>query len=204
VSTRCGWAGTDPLYVAYHDTEWGVPVRDERRLFEFLLLEGAQAGLSWITVLKKRAHYRAVFDDFDPQRIACYDTARQAALLADAGIIRNRAKVEAAVLNARAWLALKEAGIDPVAFLWAFVDGRPQVNHFASLAELPATTPASVAMSRALRQHGFKFVGPTICYAFMQAVGMVNDHLVGCFRHAELSHPPAMGLLADDAPQCRC
>lgn len=180
---RCPWAGEDPLYVAYHDEEWGVPVRDERLLFEFLLLEGAQAGLSWYTVLKKRAHYREVFDAFDPARIAAWDDARQAALLADAGIIRNRAKVAAAVDNARAWLRLRAEGIDPVAWLWSFVGGQPLHNAWQTLAEVPATTAASEAMSRALRARGFRFVGPTICYAFMQATGMVNDHLVGCPRH---------------------
>lgn len=180
---RCPWAGEDPLYVAYHDEEWGVPVRDERLLFEFLLLEGAQAGLSWYTVLKKRAHYREVFDAFDPVRIAAWDDARQAALLADAGIIRNRAKVAAAVDNARAWLRLRAEGIDPVAWLWSFVGGQPLHNAWQTLAEVPATTAASEAMSRALRARGFRFVGPTICYAFMQATGMVNDHLVGCPRH---------------------
>ena len=180
---RCPWAGEDPLYVAYHDEEWGVPVRDERLLFEFLLLEGAQAGLSWYTVLKKRAHYREVFDAFDPARIAAWDDARQAALLADAGIIRNRATVAAAVDNARAWLRLRAEGIDPVAWLWSFVGGQPLHNAWQTLAEVPATTAASEAMSRALRARGFRFVGPTICYAFMQATGMVNDHLVGCPRH---------------------
>lgn len=184
---RCVWAGSDPLYLAYHDTEWGVPVEDGRVLFEFLLLEGAQAGLSWITVLKKRARYREVFDGFDPERIARYDDAKKAALLADPGIIRNRAKIDAAIVNARAWLALREAGTDPAAWLWTFTDGRPVDHRFSSLAEVPATTPASDAMSKALRARGFKFVGSTICYAFMQAVGMVNDHVVSCFRHAEVA-----------------
>jgi len=184
---RCAWAGNDPLYRAYHDTEWGVPVDDERRLFEYLLLEGAQAGLSWITVLKKRARYRQVFDGFDPERIARYDDAKRTELLADAGIIRNRAKIDAAIGNARAWLAMREAGIDPVAWLWDFTGGRQIVNAFASPADVPASTPTSDAMSKALRSRGFKFVGSTICYAFMQAVGMVNDHPVGCFRHAEVA-----------------
>jgi DNA-3-methyladenine glycosylase I len=187
MSTRCAWVSDDPLYLAYHDGEWGVPVHDERTLFEFLVLEGAQAGLAWITVLRKRAHYREVFDGFDPERIARYDEARKGALLADPGIIRNRAKVEAAVSNARAWLAMREAGIEPVAWLWDFIDGRPVQNGFATPAEVPASTAASEAMSRALRARGFKFVGPTICYAFMQAVGMVNDHTTGCFRHRELA-----------------
>lgn len=182
---RCAWAGSNPLYVAYHDTEWGVPVDDERVLFEFLLLEGAQAGLSWITVLKKRARYREVFDGFDPERIARYDDAKKAALLSDPGIIRNRSKVDAAIANARAWLALRDRGTDPAEWLWRFTDGRQIDPRRASLADVPATTAVSDAMSKALRAHGFKFVGSTICYAFMQAVGMVNDHVVDCFRHAE-------------------
>ncbi len=189
--TRCAWPGEDPLYCAYHDTEWGVPLHDERRLFEFLLLEGAQAGLSWITVLRKRARYREVFDGFDPELIARWDAGRQAALLSDPGIIRNRAKIEAAVANARAWLGLREAGIDPVRFLWDFVGGAPVQNVFRSLAEVPAQTAASRDMSRALKARGFKFVGPTICYALMQATGMVNDHTVDCFRHRELGGPTA-------------
>ncbi len=189
--TRCAWPGEDPLYCAYHDIEWGVPLHDERRLFEFLLLEGAQAGLSWITVLRKRARYREVFDGFDPELIARWDAGRQAALLSDPGIIRNRAKIEAAVGNARAWLGLREAGIDPVRFLWDFVGGAPVQNVFRSLAEVPAQTAASRDMSRALKARGFKFVGPTICYALMQATGMVNDHTVDCFRHRELGGPTA-------------
>lgn len=183
MSVRCGWVSEDPLYRAYHDEEWGVPVRDEHRLFEYLLLEGAQAGLSWFTVLKKRAHYCEVFEGFDPERVARFDDARKAALLADPGIIRNRAKVDAAVINARAWLAMREEGIDPVDWLWAFVGGRPVVNSPRTLADVPASTPVSDAMSKALRARGFKFVGSTICYAFMQAVGMVDDHTVDCFCH---------------------
>jgi len=184
---RCAWARDDALYRAYHDTEWGVPVDDARTLFEYLLLEGAQAGLSWITVLKKRQRYREVFDGFDPERIARYDDAKKAQLLADAGIIRNRAKIDAAIGNARAWLALRDAGIDPAAWLWDFTGGRQVANTFASPADVPASTPTSDAMSKALRARGFKFVGSTICYAFMQAVGMVNDHPVSCFRHAEVA-----------------
>mgnify|MGYP001372789934 CR=1 FL=1 len=180
---RCAWAGEDPLYIAYHDEEWGVPRRDERALFELLLLEGAQAGLSWITVLRKRARYRELFDGFDPERIAHWDAGRHAALLAERGIIRNRAKIEAASANARAWLDLRAAGVSPVDFLWAFVGGAPRQNRFRHPAEVPALTPESQAMSKALKARGFKFVGPTICYAFMQAVGMVNDHLVTCYRH---------------------
>jgi DNA-3-methyladenine glycosylase I len=184
--TRCAWVSDDPLYRAYHDTEWGVPVRDAQTLFEFLLLEGAQAGLSWITVLRKREHYREVLDGFDPQRIARYDDARKAALLADPGIIRNRLKVDAAVTNARAWLQLQASGVDPARWLWQFVGERPHTNRWPSLAHVPATTPESDAMSKALKARGFKFVGSTICYAFMQATGMVNDHTIDCFRHAQL------------------
>lgn len=186
-SERCGWAGSDALYVAYHDREWGVPVRDARIMFEFLLLEGAQAGLSWITVLRKREHYRKVFDGFDPERIARYDDAKKAALLADPGIIRNRAKVDAAIGNARAWLDLREAGIDPVEWMWSFVGGATKQNARSALSDIPAHTVESDAMSKALKARGFKFVGSTICYAHMQATGMVNDHLVGCFRHGELA-----------------
>lgn len=186
IKTRCAWVSDDPLYCAYHDTEWGVPVRDARTLFEFLLLEGAQAGLSWITVLRKRERYREVLDNFEPLRIARFDEARKAALLADPGIIRNRLKVEAAVTNARAWLEMQAAGIDPASWLWQFVGARPRTNCWPSLAHVPATTPESDAMSKALKARGFKFVGSTICYAFMQATGMVNDHTTDCFRHAEL------------------
>lgn len=184
---RCAWAGDDPLYIAYHDEEWGVPQRDERALFELLLLEGAQAGLSWITVLRKRARYRELFDGFEPERIAMWDAGRHAALLAEPGIIRNRAKIEAASANARAWLDLRAAGISPVDFLWGFVGGSPRHNRFRHPAEVPALTPESQAMNKALKARGFKFVGPTICYAFMQASGMVNDHTLGCFRHRELA-----------------
>ncbi|MBI1907616.1 MAG: DNA-3-methyladenine glycosylase I [Rhodocyclales bacterium] len=187
IKTRCAWVSDDPLYRAYHDTEWGVPVRDARTLFEFLLLEGAQAGLSWITVLRKREHYREVLDDFDPQRIARFDDARKAALLADPGIIRNRLKIDAAVTNARAWLEMQASGVDPVRWLWQFVGERPRTNCWTSLAHVPATTPESDAMSKALKARGFKFVGSTICYAFMQATGMVNDHTTDCFRQAELA-----------------
>ena len=180
---RCDWVGNDPLYIDYHDTEWGVPVHDARTLFEYLLLEGAQAGLSWITVLKKRDHYRTVFDNFEPERIAQYDSAKKTMLLSDTGIIRNRAKIDAAVGNAQAWLALQEQGIEPVAWLWEFVGGAPRLNHWRSIAEVPASTTESDAMSKALKARGFKFVGSTICYAFMQATGMVNDHLCDCFLY---------------------
>ncbi|HYN20697.1 MAG TPA: DNA-3-methyladenine glycosylase I [Thermoanaerobaculia bacterium] len=182
---RCGWAGDDPLYVAYHDEEWGVPVHDERKLFEMLILEGAQAGLSWITILRRREGYRRAFDAFDPGKIARYDGRKKARLLVDEGIIRNRAKIEAAVLNARAFLEVQEAGgFDP--FLWQFVGGTPKRNRRQELKEIPPETPESKAMSKELKRRGFRFVGPTICYAFMQAVGMVNDHLTGCFRYLEV------------------
>ncbi|HJV28394.1 MAG TPA: DNA-3-methyladenine glycosylase I [Aromatoleum sp.] len=187
MNQRCAWAGSDPLYIQYHDAEWGVPTRDAHTLFEFLILEGAQAGLSWITVLRKRERYRAVFDGFDAERIARYDDAKKAALLVDPGIIRNRAKIDAAVINARAWLDLRDAGTDPVEWLWSFVDGEPVQNAFASLSEVPATTPQSDAMSKALKARGFKFVGSTICYALMQAAGMTNDHMVACGRHREVA-----------------
>lgn len=180
---RCGWEGTDDAYVAYHDTEWGVPARDPRRLFEFVILEGAQAGLSWSTILHKRDGYERCFAGFDPQRVAAFGDDDVARCLADPGIVRNRAKVTAAVGNARAWLELD----DPAAFLWSFVDGVPVQNHWTRLGELPASTAASEAMSAAMKQRGFRFVGPTICYAFMQACGMVNDHAVDCFRHDQVA-----------------
>lgn len=181
--TRCPWAGSDPLYVAYHDEEWGVPLHDDRRLFELLQLEGAQAGLAWITILRKREGYRAAFDGFDPERIARYDRRRLATLLKDPGIVRNRAKIAAAVKNARAFLALVEETGSFDRHLWSFVGGRPRVNRFRSPSQVPAESAESRAMSQDLRRRGFGFVGPTICYAFMQASGMVNDHLTGCFRY---------------------
>ena len=184
---RCPWCLGFEAYVRYHDEEWGVPSRDPRHLFEMLILEGAQAGLSWATILRKRDNYRRALDGFDPGRIAGYSRARVERLLADPGIVRNRQKVESTVGNARAWLDLEEREGSAVDFLWGFVDGRPVVNRFRHLAEVPASTPQSVAMSRALRERGFRFVGSTICYSFMQAVGMVNDHLVGCPRHAALA-----------------
>jgi DNA-3-methyladenine glycosylase I len=180
---RCPWAGSDPLYVAYHDEEWGVPLHDERALFELLTLEGAQAGLAWITILRKREGYRAAFDGFDAERIARYDRRRVAALLKDPGIVRNRAKVEGTVQNARALLKLRDEAGSLDKHLWSFVGGRPRVNRFRAMGDVPPETDASRAMSKDLRKRGFTFVGPTICYAFMQAAGMVNDHLVGCFRH---------------------
>jgi DNA-3-methyladenine glycosylase I len=190
---RCGWSGTDPLYRAYHDREWGVPLHDDRRLFELLCLEGAQAGLAWITILRKRAAYRRAFDRFDPGKMARYDAAKVRTLLRDPGIVRNRLKVRGAVTNARAFLALREEHGRFDRFLWSFVGGRPRQNAWRSLREVPARTPESDALSKALRQRGFTFVGSTICYAFMQAAGLVNDHLVDCFRHAEVKRSPAPG-----------
>ena len=183
---RCPWPGT-PLMVAYHDTEWGVPVHDDRVLFEFLTLEGAQAGLSWETILKKRDRYRELFDDFDPVRVARFTPARIEKLLRDPGIVRNRLKVESTVTNARAFLAVQTEHGSFDAWVWSFVGGRPIVNQRRSLRDIPATTPESDALSKALRKRGFRFVGSTICYAFMEAVGMVNDHVVDCFRYRELS-----------------
>jgi DNA-3-methyladenine glycosylase I len=183
---RCEWAGTDPLYVAYHDKEWGVPVHDDRELFEMLILEGAQAGLSWSTILKKRENYRRAFDDFDPTIVACYDDAKITALLADPGIVRNRLKVESANRNAKAFLKVQEEFGFFNVFIWGFVSGEPIINSWEAMSDLPAKTPESEAMSKELKQRGFNFVGPTICYAFMQSIGMVNDHVVNCFRYAEL------------------
>ena len=183
---RCPWAKTE-LSVAYHDTEWGVPVHDDRLLFEFLVLEGAQAGLSWETILRKRPAYRIAFDNFEIRTVAKYGERNAAKLLANAGIVRNRVKIAAAVTNARAGLAVQKEFGSLDAFLWSFAGGRPRANRWRSLAQVPARTAAAEAMSRDLLKRGFRFVGPTICYAFMQAVGMVNDHLVSCFRHAELS-----------------
>ncbi len=188
---RCPWCEGFDLYREYHDKEWGVPLRDDRALFELLILEGAQAGLSWSTVLKKRESYREAFDYFAPEKIARYDDQKVAQLLANPGIIRNRLKVAATIANARAYLQLKESGQSFSGFLWAFVDGKPMQNARKSLGEVPAKTAESDAMSKALSKAGFKFVGSTICYAFMQASGMVNDHLVTCHRHAEVR------LLAD-------
>ncbi|HEX6143627.1 MAG TPA: DNA-3-methyladenine glycosylase I [Geminicoccaceae bacterium] len=181
--TRCGWAGSDPLYRAYHDEEWGVPLRDDRRLFEMLVLEGFQAGLSWLTILRKRENFRAAFGGFDPELVARFDEAKVAALLQNPGIVRNRAKIEGAILSARATLELMGQPGGLSGFVWSFVDGAPIRNRFGSLAEVPAATPQSKAMSKALKQRGFRFCGPTICYAFMQACGLVDDHVVDCFRH---------------------
>jgi DNA-3-methyladenine glycosylase I len=184
---RCAWCGSDPLYVAYHDREWGVPLHDERALFEFLILEGAQAGLSWRTILNKRAGYRRAFDGFDAERVARYGEAEVARLLADPGIVRNRLKIAAAIGNARATLKVRDefGGLD--AYLWRFVDGRPIVNAWTDIAQVPARTPLSDAISKDMQKRGFKFVGSTIVYAHMQATGMVNDHTVDCFRHRELA-----------------
>jgi len=185
-TVRCGWAGNE-LNIPYHDEEWGVPVHDERKWFEFLILEGAQAGLSWDTVLKKRARYREVFDGFDPERVARYDKKKVRALLADAGIIRNRLKIAAAIENARAFLKVQEEFGTFDAYIWKFVGGRPKQNAWKMHERLPAKTVESDALSKDLQKRGFRFVGSTICYALMQATGMVNDHLVSCFRYKELS-----------------
>ncbi len=187
---RCGWGdGPDLEYRAYHDREWGVPVRDERHLFELLVLEGSQAGLSWSTILHKQEGYRRAFASFDPAIVAGFDGADVERLLADPGIVRNQAKVAAAIGNAQATLDLHRAGTTLAEHLWSFVDGRPIVNEWMALAEIPAETDASRAMSRDLRARGFRFVGPTICYALMQSAGLVNDHLVSCYRHDQLSAP---------------
>lgn len=183
---RCDWAGADPLMRAYHDEEWGVPVRDDRTLFEFLVLEGAQAGLSWSTVLRKREAYRAAFDGFEPAHVAAYDEAKCQALLGDVGIIRNGLKIRAAVRNARAVLDVQRRHGSFAAYIWRFVGGRPLQPRRATMADVPATAPEAEAMSQELKRLGFTFVGSTICYAFMQAVGMVNDHTVNCFRWQEV------------------
>jgi DNA-3-methyladenine glycosylase I len=181
---RCPWPGVDPLYVAYHDDEWGVPEYDDRALFEKLILDGFQAGLSWITILRKRDNFRAAFSDFNPEKIARYTPKRVERLMQDAGIIRNRAKIEAAVMSAKAYLAIMESGPGFSDVLWDRLEGRPKQNKFKSTKQVPASTELSLAISKDLMARGFKFVGPTIVYAFMQAVGMVNDHLVTCHRHA--------------------
>lgn len=186
MTNRCPWAGDDPLYVAYHDEEWGVPVHDDRTLFEFLILEGAQAGLSWSTILNKREGYRQAFDNFDPQKVAAYDEAKIAALLQNPGIVRNRLKVHSAVQNAQAFLDVQEEFGSFDAYIWRFVDGQPIQNRWQELSQVPAETDESRAMSKALKKRGFNFVGPTIMYAYMQAVGLVNDHLVSCFRYDEV------------------
>jgi DNA-3-methyladenine glycosylase I len=182
---RCGWTGSDPLNLAYHDQEWGVPLKDDRRLFEMLVLEGFQAGLSWITILRKRDNFCKAFDDFDPAKIAGYGPRKIKALLADPGIVRNRAKVEGAILSARGSLELMGESGGFSGFLWQFVGGAPIVNRRRSMSEIPTESAEARAMSKALKARGFKFVGPTICYAFMQATGMVDDHLIDCFRHSD-------------------
>jgi len=183
---RCSWPGNDPLYCAYHDEEWGKPLHDERGLFEFLLLEGAQAGLSWITILRKRENYRLAFDNFDAQRIARYDSVKIESLLQDAGIVRNRLKVSAAINNAQKFLDVQEADGSFDSFIWQFVGGQSKQNCWYDHADIPATTPESDTMSKELKRRGFKFVGSTICYALMQATGMVNDHTENCFRYLEV------------------
>lgn len=183
---RCPWSGEDPLYCEYHDTEWGVPVHDDRKLFEFLILEGMQAGLSWITILRKRESFRRAFAGFDAEKVARFGARDVERLMADAGIIRNELKVRAAIANARAFLDVREEVGSFDEYIWRFVGGSPRVNRRRSIRDVPAATPQSDAMSKDLKARGFKFVGTTICYAHMQATGMVNDHLTSCFRHAEL------------------
>lgn len=183
---RCIWTGADPLYAAYHDSEWGVPVHDDQRLFEFLILEGAQAGLSWITILRKRDNYRATFDQFDAEKIARYGAKKIEELLQNPGIVRNRLKIAAAITNAQAFLKVRDEFGSFDRYLWRFVDGSPIQNRWQRHKQIPATTPESDAMSKDLKKRGFKFVGSTICYAHMQACGMVNDHTIDCFRHREL------------------
>lgn len=185
---RCPWPGEDPLYLAYHDREWGVPDYDDRALFEKLILDGFQAGLSWITILRKRDNFRKAFDDFDPEKIARYNARKVASLMNDAGIVRNRAKIEGAVNSAKSWLEIMEKGPGFSKLLWDINGGNPRVNQFKTTKSVPAETPVSRAMSKELSQRGFKFVGPTIVYAFMQAVGMVNDHLVSCHCHETCQH----------------
>ena len=191
MKTRCGWATSDPLYGDYHDKEWGVPQHDDHKLFEMLMLEGAQAGLSWITILRKRENYRAAFDRFDPRRIAAYDKRTIRRLLSNNGIVRNRLKIAAAVQNAKSFLLVQEEFGTFDKYVWRFVNNMPIQNSRRSLKFIPAKTKESITMSNDLRQRGFNFVGPTICYAFMQATGMVNDHVIGCFRHRQLrTFPP--------------
>jgi len=184
---RCGWCGTDPLYVAYHDEEWGVPVFDDRKLFEFLILEGAQAGLSWLTILRKREAYRRAFADFDPREVAKFDARRKRRLLADAGIVRNRLKIDSAIGNARAFLKVQEEFGSFAEYQWSFVGGKPVVGRRTTLRDIPPRTPLSDALSKDLLRRGFRFVGSTIVYAHLQATGVVNDHLLGCFRHGQIA-----------------
>ena len=184
---RCSWPGDDPVYMKYHDTEWGVPVHDDKKLFEFLVLEGAQAGLSWITILKKRQNYRKLFDNFDYQKVAEYDQDKIDALLSDSRIIRNRLKIESAVNNARVFISIRKKYGSFDSYIWQFVNGRQIINKWEDETRIPSSTKKSVVMSRELKKLGFKFTGPKICYAFMQAVGMVNDHTVDCFRYKEIN-----------------
>lgn len=184
---RCNWSVNDPLYIKYHDKEWGVPVHNDRKLFEMMVLDGAQAGLSWFTILKKRDNYRKAFDNFDPKKVARYDKRKIAQLLKNAGIVRNKLKIESAVINAKAFLKVKEEFGTFDKYIWKFVNGKTKVNSWKELKEIPAFTKESDAMSKDLKNRGFKFVGSTICYAFMQAAGLVNDHMVDCFRYKELS-----------------
>lgn len=190
---RCAWAGTDPLYIKYHDEEWGVPLHDDRRLFEMLILEGAQAGLSWITILRKRPAYRKAFDNFDARKIARYDARRKRALLADAGIVRNRLKIDAAITNAQAFLDVQKEFGSFDTYIWQFVGGAPIVNRRRRVKDVPATSAESDAMSTDLRKRGFRFAGSTICYAFMQATGMVNDHVQGCLAQTRASPAASRG-----------
>jgi len=183
---RCSWAGTDPVYIDYHDREWGVPMHDERTLFEMLVLDGAQAGLSWITILKKRDNYRVAFDNFNARKMARYGEGKVQALLNNPGIVRNRLKVGAAIQNAKMLLKLQEQEGSFAEYLWRYVDGKPIINAWRNIKEIPARTPLSETISKELSRRGFKFVGPTICYAFMQAMGMVNDHTLDCFRYRQL------------------
>ena len=188
MTTRCGWPGDDPLMIEYHDEEWGVPVHDDRLLFEYLVLDAFQAGLSWRTILHKRENFRAALDGFDPQRIAEYGETERERLLADAGIVRNRQKIDSTISNAREFLRLQEEHGSFDEWIWRFTDGGTIQNTYGTMGDVPATSPESDAMSAALKAEGFKFVGSTICYAFMQAAGMVNDHVTSCFRHAELAN----------------
>ena len=186
MKTRCAWAGSDPLYLDYHDKEWGIPEHHDQKLFEMLILEGAQAGLSWITILRKRENYRKAFDNLDPKKIAAYNKTKIQELLNNEGIVRNKLKVNAAVQNAGGFLEIQKEFSDFDTYIWQFIGGKPRTNGFKQLKDLPAKTPESEAMSKDLLKRGFKFVGPTICYAFMQAVGMVNDHVESCFRYNEV------------------
>ena len=198
---RCPWPGADPLYLAYHDEEWGVPVHDDRLLFEFLVLEGAQAGLSWITILRKRPAYREAFAGFDPERVARFDARKVRVLLNNPGIVRNRAKIAAAIGNARAFLKVQEEFSSFDAYIWRFTGGRTRQNAWTTIRQIPVSTPESIEMSRDLKARGFRFVGPTICYSHMQATGMVNDHLTSCFRHRVAGRGGAAGGGSGDGPK---